>query len=198
MLTLKLSSKKAFGLVETLIAVAILALVLLVSVTLGTMVLRSTTLKAQITQATNLARQQLEAVRNIRDDSWLKNQGGNPNWDRWVGAVSPESVVAGKEYVVKNKDRLGYLEISPTPDGSPNTLSFGGDGSVTYYSKILVKEAKISDVDTSSGELASTVKLNTGDNIKIYQIESEVSWEGPAGKNSVVLRTYLSDWLPKF
>lgn len=197
----KIIKSQAFGLVETLIAVAVLSLVLLVSVTLGSMVLRSMTLRAQTVQATNLARQKLEEVRNIRDNTWLGSRGSGMAWDYWVGTGPTATQIAESSansyYIIKqDTNQLSYLSSVSAGNGEENKLSFGDGSTISYFSKIKVSKANIGAVDGGSGASWNSNDITAPK--KIYQVESEVSWESYGGTTSVVLRTYLSDWLPKF
>jgi type II secretory pathway pseudopilin PulG len=194
------TSRQAFGLVETLIAVAILSLVLLVSVTLGSMVLRSMTLRAQTVQATNLARQKLEEVRNIRDNTWLGNRGQNIPWNYWGGPGDGKqvSIGSGTDYTVKYDSDTGYyLNQAISASDGDVSLAYGSDN-VKYNCKIHILTAGVGDFTDSNGNKININGSGTNPVTKIYQVESIVSWDSYGGNNSVVLRTYLSDWLPQF
>lgn len=204
--------KSAFSLIETVIAVAIIAMVLLFSVTLGSVSLRNMVNKAQTAQATAIARSNLEKVRNIRDNTWQNsdyancNQAGDNNnsWDCWVNSDHSIRVAAsdfGNEYLLKSSSGGNYLEAA---NGQKNSdlLVFGNNSQVVYQSLIRVRK-----VSTFSGDFSismdnylsqdSAADITTL-NSKIYLVESEVSWDIFGRSQKVVLRTYLSDWLPRF
>lgn len=214
--SIAVSKKRGFGLIETLIAVSVLALVLGVSVMLGTVMLRNTALATQMVQATNLAREQLEEVRGIRDTIWINPEYSScaAQWDCWVKAsaglsdrnTSVNSIIpdGGSQDFVLKKDDSGdsYLESG---DPAPRVLLFADSGGVKYREKITIKAIDSSLISPFSVEGESaTVKLSeaesgiNGHGKKIYQINSTVEWDSYGRENSVTLNTYLSDWLPRF
>ena len=184
------SKKPAFGIIETLIAVVILVFVLLGSVTLGSIVLRSMVTKAQKNQATNLAQVQLEQLRNIRDNLWLHPSSDCKDWDCWVEAGTSLSPVnlADTYHIIQNATTHDFHLAVGTSQEKPDF----GAGSQDYVLGLKIRRANTSDVQNTDGAVV------TGANNKIYLVESTVTWQSYQGDTKVVLRTYLSDWMPKY
>ena len=191
--------RRAFTLVETLIAVSILMFVVLASIVLGSITMRNMALSAQTVQATNLARSQLEKVRNIRDNIWLDqsySECTTNKWNCWAGGNHETKIGPGGIYSVKENDRgENYLDNSSS---SGTVLAFGDDSSQAYSAKIIVRKIKGGAIlPFTTDDPAVNLELNNKG--KIYLVESEVTWSSYGrDDNKVILRTYLSDWLPRF
>lgn len=194
-------NKSAFSLVETLIAVTILILVLLASVTLGSVALRNMVTKAQTAQATSLAQNQLETVRNIRDNLFLVPLSGTgQGWDTWVGpkGSGTTAIITGTNYHLSPD--ATYLISGPNTE----TLQFGDNAGLKYIANLTFKAIQDTDISQFDVSNSSTpIRLNkveSGANahsIKIYEVDSKVTWDF-YGSREVVLKTYLSDWMPRF
>lgn len=176
-------NKKGFGLIEVLVASAILALVVGGAITLMRTSLRRTVLAADRTVAMNLAQEAVEAVRSGRDttytdqivNSWVANMGGDSpgstsyklDLSQLNGQGSVYSLVSGSEVITLNQ--------------------------VDFKREIFV--------DIPSGFTANAgIKLNgstVSDRQVIRRIRVLVSWgdlNNPSPLEQVEAITYLTDW----
>lgn len=180
----------AFSLVETIIATGIIALVLLFSITLGSVSLRNSVLRAQTVQALSLATSQIEQVRSIRDNAWLNNYNcnGGQVWNCWVGSNHSSTPTTGAYYQVINSNSP-YLERSSDP--ITKTLIFG-DGTINYSAQIRIKPIYA----------GTMLKLDSNHEVnelnQTYLVESKVTWDSFQKNNTVTLQTLITDWLPRF
>jgi len=196
--------KAAFSLIETIIAISVLAMVLLFSVTLGSVSLRNMVIKAETTQATSLARTNIEQVRNMRDNAWLNKDYtdcGDDRWDCWVASDHSSPVAIGQTYVTLEGNSYYLLAGDTTSPESLRKLDYGDNSQMEYRSTI-----KISEVSKYTGDFiikmdqvgANDADAFPGGNTKIYLVQSNVTWNSYGRDYNVMLKTYLSDWLPRF
>jgi len=123
--------KRAFGIIEVLIASSIIASVLGGLVYVGRLALTSSTNTKVRSEALGLATEGLEIVRHIRDSNWADSDNSTV-WNSLVmendGTFSTVVPDSGKSYIVKfnkaknGQDRFGLdygnAEQISSPDGS--------------------------------------------------------------------------------
>lgn len=131
--------RSAFSLIETIIAITVIALVITASATLtqGSLRISRTTMSQLI--ATHLAEQGLEIVRNVRDSNWLQNRkwrdqfatpgmyiissGGTPYHMELISSDAAAESIS----LTKSEKFHRYLDVTDLPDGSVRIVS-----TVTY------------------------------------------------------------------
>jgi len=178
MLKLKQKNKKAFTLVETLIAIAILVTTIVAPLTIAANSLFQARYSRDQVVATYLAQEAIEMIRYIRDRNMMKALGSpQADWlefiprDKWF---SPDWTTAQK----------GNLQLCPNvndPESCPY-LSYNGAYSLnpTAASSHFKRAVKIS------------VDPNFPDEIVV---ESRVFWtSGVSGERSIGVRTHLYNW----
>lgn len=133
-------NKKGETIAETIVALAILA----IGITLGTSIVSNGTRNIGIAKnrivAINIAREGLEAVRNLRDTNWLKFSNHlRLCWNHQAGANGTGGDLADDscdgtdpilpgEYVIYKNDEFGW-KIAPAMEGAIDTTPL-------YYSDI--------------------------------------------------------------
>jgi hypothetical protein len=156
-------------------------------------------IKAQTVQATSIARSNIEKVRNMRDNVWLDSPTncGDEKWDCWVNSDgvkvsigTPYYIGAGQNYLTAQTAGTGLVK-----------LAYGDNSSVVYTTTITIRD--VTDFGTDAFKITSDQPDGTETAVeladtKIHLVESKVSWQSYGREYQVVLRTYLSDWLPRF
>ncbi|MCL5795361.1 MAG: hypothetical protein M1338_03305, partial [Patescibacteria group bacterium] len=71
--------RKGFGIIEVVVAVSIMIIIVSGAAILEKNAIRNSVIASERTQAYNLAREGIEAVRAIRDTSWINGTGANWN-----------------------------------------------------------------------------------------------------------------------
>jgi len=177
---MKKSNNKGFGLLEAVLAIAVLVIVVASTVTLSRMSIKSSAISLDRVQAYYLAQEGIEAVRQIRDTNWLSS-AGNP----WLNDVCVDCYcLAGPEYTSGN-----YWQLSTDLEKYKNVVL--SNKTFTRTISILSPE---SGVDTS---LKGFGIQNTNNN-KLKKVEVKVTWKAYNQDWSTVVVTYLSDWKPTF
>jgi hypothetical protein len=153
------------------------------------------TLKAQTTQATDLAKRQLETVRNIRDNVWLNKNYSNCNdqyWACFVGSSHNQPIVEDKEYQVVGSFGNYYLaDFSPA---TGEALDFAENSTIIYSPKIVFRavddgDDRLNIIDNNGAQVETSGK--------IYLIESTVTWSSYYGEQNVSLKTEIANWMPQ-
>ena len=200
--------KTAFGLIETLIAVSIIALVLAVSVTLGATTLRNISLNTQNAQATALAQEQIETLRSMRDTAWIKKSYTYNStacamiWDCLVGSRHNSKIIPETSYFISYYDASKYYYLYPSAAGETIEMELGEGNKIAFQRKLIFKEIDPSTINSFELEdetFANLSQAETGSHDrKIYKVLSTVSWSNFDQQQEVTLTTYLSDWMPRF
>lgn len=119
---------------ETVIALTILAIGLTMSSALIATSLRNINISKNRVIAVNIAREGIEAVRNIRDTNWLKFSGRRRIcWNHFPGDLITDTCegntpIAADEYVVyKNQDHRWRLAVAEIVDGFDNAKLYTVD-----------------------------------------------------------------------
>lgn len=127
----KALNKKAFTLVEVIVAFSVLILVILASTDLLVTVIRSNTANVNTLVAYGLAQEGLEVVRNIRDTDWLLGadfQGKVDGTCLWrTGVCLPQTTGVPQFFAL-------MLHPNPTSFNSINPLLAVDTGGIATYS----------------------------------------------------------------
>lgn len=183
--------KRAQGLLETIIAIAVIVtgLVSVISLTISN--LNTQRGAAMRYQAVNLAREGIELVRSMRDTNWLAGQ------DAWEGITRGENLVLQFDPMQNSVQLVGatlnssdihrcsagevYVQnkfdcSDPTP--------FSRTLSVTAHGCLEVLESDICD-EINVTDPAAPVAL---------EVSSTVEWQQGGQRRSVELNEFLYDW----
>jgi type II secretory pathway pseudopilin PulG len=109
---------KGFGIAEALIASTIIAVILFALVAVGRNSIRGVEEAEKRFQAISLAQEGIEQVRQMRDNNWVSESGGDWNDIVWDGDTLTK-VTTGLEYIIGYNNtgmRYGLLEKPSDPD----------------------------------------------------------------------------------
>ena len=176
---------KAFGLLEVVISVGILASVLGAAIYANRIMVRNNIIANQRSQAYNLVRGNLEVLRQMRDSTWV--DGVQNNWDSYFkDAISSD----GQPYHVEFADR--QWSIFSGGETNSNELFEG-----TIFTQE-IKFSKVSDPLTEKlQEIGQSTSLNSEDNQSVVVATSVVSWDSYGREYSVTGSVNLTDWKPQ-
>jgi len=176
---------RAFGLVEVLISVAMIAVIMAAMVGIAKMVLMNTVRAQERAQAVRLAQEGIEIVRQIRDTAWIDRDNAT-NWDKlafdsisgWIVPDIPpsEHEVAFETSSPENR----YFLKSTTGDGAEISLDGG-----TFYRKIEVEN------------VTNLVPSNGSPTIGTYAKKVTVTVLEPSDK-SVKISEIITNWRPNY
>lgn len=195
------------GLLETIFAIGVTALVVtaVIAVTVGT--LTSQQFNEQDIVATNLAREAIEVVRAQRDSNWLAGQSWdtalsvassptdttavpviatNNSMQRWVldfTAEQPASVYRG-QLLLSNGTVTGYYQLV---SGAATT------DQPTLYRRLLTLQSLCTDTATSQLALVDRTDCQAGDKVGI-KIIAHVDWTTRGVPHQVDLEDILYAW----
>lgn len=189
---------RGFGLVEVLVASAILALVVGGSIALMRSSLRRTVLAADRTVAMNLAQEAIEAIRSARDTTYTDQI--NNLWQVNIGGDNPDLTSYKLELRRLSGSSLGSLCLSSASSiGSGCAYGlFPGPENISLNNTEFEREIFI--------EVPSGYTSNAGININgsqvsdsqvIRKVTVKVRWgdlNNPSPLEQVEAITYLTDW----
>ncbi len=176
--------KKAFGLIEVLIASAIIATILGGLVFVGRYTMESSMNTLTRSEALALATEGIEIVRQIRDTNWI-DTNKDTSWNTLVLESTGKflAVDLSKDYQVHYiKTDSGLRYGLSTGNGEKIILN---DGSV--FLRTISFESPGNLVKGESGQIASS------DNA--MRVTCQVSW---GDNHSVVLSELLTNWKPNY
>lgn len=158
-------TKRAFTLVETLIAITLITVVITAVTGLILTTLLANQRNLHTLQGLYLAQESLEAVRFMRDSNWLQNYSWNS------GALWGNSFdVNSGPFYLKEETSSPYFALSTNED----------DGVFT---------------NESNFDFLRTVTFSAvTDQIDTVEVTATVSWEDKGTPRSVNLSTYLTNW----
>lgn len=170
------TNQKGQTLVETMVAVGIIAAVLIAALSLVIAVIQAGIVSRERVQAANLAQEGLEAVRNIRDSYWINSTSGSTINERWKAFKDSlgidEDITPPIPSVVRNVRLEGTNWVL-----KENSADFNETlGTTTFTRRITITDLVISN---PLGE----------DKLKVT---ARVSWEN--NTKSVTLSTYITNW----
>lgn len=178
------TTRRGFGIIEVAISVGILLVVVSAAAVLEKNAIKNSVIASERTQAYNLAREGIEAVRAIRDSSWIDNDP-NTTWN--------SSFTAGDHDVVLNS--VGRWEL-------PNQIGAIPLNSVNFSRKITFQQ--VGDqalVNANLRVISDNPTLNdqaVNFNDFIIKVTVEVGWTSYGKPNSVTTYEYLTDWKPVY
>lgn len=186
------STKKyspAFGLIEVLISITIIAIIMAALVGIARMVLTNTVQTQEKSQAVRLAQEGIEIVRQVRDTGWI-DRDNTTEWDTWVynsgtwSASNGDFEIAFNSTVPTDSSYNRYYLQSTSGDGALIVL----DGS-NFYRKVRVENVtNLVPGETSTG---SGVSINT------YAKKVTVTVLEPSGK-TVAISEIMTNWRPNY
>ncbi|MBU3668980.1 MAG: prepilin-type N-terminal cleavage/methylation domain-containing protein [Candidatus Taylorbacteria bacterium] len=211
----KYTKKKAFTLIETLVAISILTIALTGPLAVIAQALRSSYFARDQITAYYLAQEAIEYIRNRRDinglkgvdavtaEDWLKDVAYDPA-DSATSLVNPYTAAGESDQIKADLTRTstGYtltrcasecppLKINPTySEDVPTSESLYGDFNSTVDS-IFTREVIFSEPAPYN---------DPPDETRIAPAEREVvitvrvKWTSPSGQSSVTLREHLTNW----
>lgn len=209
---------------ETIIALSILAIGITLSATLMANNLRNMNVSKNRVVAVNIAREGIEAMRNVRDTNWLKFSGKRRIcWNHKPGSNPSEScegsnpILAGNYITYKDEnhrwrlaeatgdlDMLYKVDIDTSydTDGDGN---YENDGDM--YNHISNSDPALSDAlgddyltNTSFSRIITINYLSNdgssgNENNNRMEVISTVTWTKGSDDHTVTLKTHLTDYL---
>ena len=193
------SDKKGLGLIEAIIALAVILTGVISGLTLTAYNLNASASSEARLIAANLAREGLEVVRQLRDSNWL---AGNPWYQdiveegeyRFTVEFDPESnlwaTVAQAESLADCDLCFLYL------DETNGVYSHNAAGALTRYQRLLVKREICWDPTVASEALLEEGEecVDYGAPLVGWQVESQVAWTDSSGSNAITLTDKIYDW----
>ena len=178
-------TKKAFGLVEVLLASTIIITVISSFVFVSQGVLTATGRTADRIQAASLAAEGIEMVRQIRDTSWI-DQKNTTTWGKWVSSNLDTAVDPTKLYDPNfSSDHYFLIKLPPV---RKITLPGG-----TYNRTIAITKISHSSKVMSSSTDSKKEQLQD----LSYKVTAEVTSVDDS-KIIVTISEILTNWRPNF
>ena len=159
----------SFSILETIIAIAILAGALTAALGLLSFTLRNIRTVGNELIAGHLAAEGIEVLRNLRDENWLKGFA----WDAW------RSTVSGKCYEVVWNTTQSTLNAGCTNSAlqvdAMGHYCYSCGGAATLYTR----KVEIESLTTPT---------------EVVRVRSTVSWMDPVGPRNITVEDVLYDW----
>lgn len=185
---MKTTSKKSFGLIETLIACAILIIISGAVMAINVVINNNIQFTRERAHAYYRAVEAIEAVRNIRDSNYIDSDDGT-SWSSFVcntSAISlpvrndPEAkYLADKDCPVANmSDRFMLFPVIEGREGAYRT-AYGVD----YYYYLTFEDSGINPEITDD--------LTDQNSIKVT---ATIEWNSRGRNHSIELREVLTNW----
>jgi len=202
----KISNTNGFTLIETMIGLMILTIAIVAATSLLIGLIQSNKQIVKSLQAHYLAQEGLEAVRNIRDTNWMRN-------NNWLNGFSPLTNNPVSYYLGFNFDGMNSLGSNPNAVESEMSpmWEFEGDGKIylcggdqlgkQYFSTqcdggVQGKETEferhiwISEPEYCAEEGLEERLVNLCDEGKVILVKSVVTF----GESEISLEEILTDW----
>lgn len=159
------TGKKAFTLMEVIIAIAVITVALVVSIALISLSISGVRAGKPKIVATGVAQEGIEIVRNIRDSNWLSFKRKPSNWR--------DGLAAGDYRVQYNRASLLSFTNRPLQIDSNGFYQYDTGSNTPFYRKITIS--------------------HIGNNqIKII---SEVTWQEKGKSYNIKAEDLLYNWL---
>lgn len=172
-----MNNKKAFTLIETLIAVTLTTVVITAVTGLILATLLANQRNLHTLQALYYAEEGVEAVRFMRDSNWLQNYSWNGGGSLWGGDFS--SLESGtKEFYLGVYGTCAYRTPCFYLSGSFDDSVITSKSGTEFSRKVLF--SKMSDEKIGS--------------LDAVQVDVTVAWEEHGIDQDLVLTTYLTNW----
>lgn len=165
----KVTTKKGYSLVETLVAVSILLLSIVGPMTIAAKGIQTGIFVSDQTTAIFLAQEQIESVMAIRNQEALKNIGSNNVWDWTTGGAMASCFAANGCSITWNNDGDPYYTVSACNNGGGNCVlyldtnadrtrfSVSTGGTQTKFTRVL----QLQRIGTREVVASSTVTWNS-------------------------------------
>lgn len=213
-------NKKAFTLVEIIVAFSVLVLVILASTNLLVSIIRSNTENVNTLIAFGLAQEGLEGMRNVRDSNWLLGadfQGKVGTDCLWPNGCLPSSLADKKDFTIDfqtggsgSDDISGIKNYAPwkiedvtsgtgDPDPLKTQLCVTSGDSSTGSSDVWYYTCTVTSTDQKSPffryvEVDPMGYGPAATTVKKYRVSSVVKWAEGTREKEVRLTTELTDW----
>ena len=194
----KLSAKsRGFGIIEVLIAGAIIIAVLATLTMTGRQSLRNASYTEEKNQAYSLAQEGIETVRQIRDTNWRDNKGRA--WDFWEwNGTELAQITAQKCYKIENKvvtvdlPKISRFGLSgegscPLADDQKESVKVGK----TVYLRTIKIEPLTTDMLIDSG-------TDIHSDINALKVTVFVGWDSSLGHREISVSELLTNWRPNY
>lgn len=194
----KIATSKAFGLVETLIASAIIIVVVFALTAVSSITLAGTRRTQEHAQAMNLAQEGIEVARQIRDTNWIDSDR-TTSWNKLV--ATNQSAPVWTIPALNSGYSVSFID-SGSPQISRLFLSTAGIGGVagagqkiTLDGSDFVRKIKSETV----GELLPGVDCSgsTPNDKSVCAIKITSTVKTPSGAD-VSVSEVLTNWRPNF
>lgn len=170
-------SQFGFGILEVLIASAIISMVATASLILGTFVLRSANINKHRLQASYLASEAVESVRNFRDNLWMDNNNVT-TWDNSIRNINTDQNVrvecdetSGCQIIENSEPQCFDINLSPI--------------NCTDENQVFEREVKINNVNLVDSKI----------NNKTKEAVVTVTWTDYSRSRTFEVKTYITDWM---
>ena len=189
---------KAFGLIETLVACAILIVITGALLAINVMIMADITFSKNRAAAFNLAQEAIESARQIRDTN-LIDSDQKTNWDTFVcdQSTAPNlkrpSTSAAKQYYTVSAGRFsacygGNFRIALIPDQTGKGEDIPVD--VTTFNRLVYFET--SGVSPQVGSSAAVTEANA------IRIVAQVNWVENGKNRQIEVKELLTNWKPGY
>ena len=177
-----MKSKKAFTLLEVLLAITFIAVVFTAITGLILMTIQVNRKNVRTLQATYLAQEGVEVLRYMRDSNWLQNYSWDEGEDQWGSNFGLESSETLNEfYLIEESEDDAYWSLA--------TFSSRDEDSGTITIANGQEFLRVIQVEFVPDETDSNVMRE--DALKITAV---VSWTDRGEGNDVSVSTILTNW----
>lgn len=205
---MKFKFNRAESLVETLVAVFVLSLSAVAALTLMVTILRTVDDVKERVIATNLAREGIEAVRNIRESNWLEHPRERRDYWNCLGAedcniANEENLIQDDTYYIvdfdenfrwqleKQNTSLDLNQELTTNSDYMLSLEKYADTEVDFYT-----HPDFADEEKDKAFFRQIHLRYLDDDKDIIEVKSRVEWRASGTRVAhIELTTYLTDFL---
>ena len=212
-----LKDKRAFGLVELIMSMTILAIALVALMNLMTHLIAAAKINQDRIIALNLAREGIEIVRNVRDTNWLT---ACPTWGgtctHWETAGGTSSCCLWDSALDSDTDHTFVIDFDPsnnryilnyTPDSISNSAAdlyidttsglfltstyAAGGSSISNFERLITVDYICRDADDTNEQVVTSGGCGAQKKIGI-QVTSTAEWD--TTNKSITLVDKLYNW----
>jgi len=188
------SKKKAFGLIETLIACAVLLIICGALLTISTIVSRDIAFARNRTVAYSLAQEAIESARQIRDTN-LIDANEKTAWNSFICDVSSNEKISTPRistdnlrelYLISTDRSICYsadrIIIAPDSTSTGESIQIGG---MVYNRKIYFTSSGVDPLVANSEQI---VEQNS------VRITAQINWIDHGSNREIKLTELLTNW----
>lgn len=177
-----MKNKKAFTLLEVLLAITFITVVFTAITGLILATLQANRKNVHTLQATYLAQEGLEAMRYIRDSNWLQNYKWDEGVTQWGANFGLESSATLNEfYLIEKGEDDAYWSLATVASRAKVSGIVTLENGKEFLRIIQVVPVPDETDPTQNREDA-------------WKVTALVSWEDRGGDHEVKLSTILTDW----